>query len=586
MIYRLTYMVCLAAAVLGISSGCVQPGPVDSSLLGESQRALADRGPQDRLGNEGLDSLRPERVGALSEFEVSQDEESGKKIIRLGLDEAVMHALVNNLDIRVLSYEPAIAREQVIEAASEFDYTVFGEASYTKEDVRTATVFGGGQTKTHAFETGIRQKFISGAEWSLAWALVRSWDNSGFSTLQPQYEPTLVFEISQPLLRNAWSDVNLANLRAARLNYRITMAQFRGEVERIATEVISTYWALVQARRELEIAGTLLEETQRTLTRVESRGELDATAVQINQIKRALETRRALLVEAEKNVVDVQDALARLLADAQINVLDEYEIVPVSDPNSELANIDTNAQLTEALKYNPTLEQARLTIEIADIIVDFAQKQKLPQLNLTATAALQGLDDSPGDAHNRLFTGNYFGWSAGVNLEYPLGNRQREAELRRSKFERLKAITTLQNSLDLVAVEVKERIRKVDSSYQQWQIQKDAVAAAELELKALQDTEEIRGQLTPEFLSVKLTAQASLAAAEGAESKALTDYNVALVELAQTSGTVLELYPVPDALSTTVADVVDETRPAEPTDEKQPSEANDIETIHISVGQK
>jgi len=549
MFRHLAYSFAIVLGLLSLLTGCVRPGAEDSSLLGQSQRAIADRGPQSRQGDAGLASLRPERVRALPEFEVGQDEESGKKIIRLGLDEAVMHALVNNLDIRVVSFDPAIAREQIIEAASEFDYTVFGGASYTKEDVRTATFFGGGQSKTHAFEAGVKKRFITGAETSLTWALVRSWDDSGFSTLQPRYEPTMVFQISQPLLRDAWSELNLANLRAARLNQKISMAQFREEVERIATEVISNYWSLVQVRRELEIATSLLEKTDKTLKRVKSRRELDATAVQINQIKRALETRRAVMVQAEKNVIDVQDNLARLMADAQINVLSEYEIVPTSEPTSELANIDRDEKLAVALEHNPTLEQSRLAIEIADIAVKVAKRQKLPQLNLTASAALQGLDDSPGDAHDWLFTGNYFGWSVGANLEYPLGNRQREAELGRSKLERLKAKTMLQTFSDEITVQVKERIREVDSTYRQWQIQGDAVAAARTELQALEDTELIRGQLTPEFLSVKLSAQASLAEAERSELQAITNYNIALVELAQTTGTVLALHPVPDALS-------------------------------------
>ena len=563
MIHRITYLLVLAAAALGTASGCVSPGAKDSSLLGQSQQALADRGPQKRQGDEGLASLRPEQVKTLPEFEVGQDEESGGKIVRLGLDEAVMHALVNNLDIRVLSFEPAISREKTIEAASEFDYTVFGSASYTKEDVRTASTLVAGQSKTHVFEAGVKQKFVSGAEWSLTWALVRAWDNTGFTAPNPNYQPTLVFQVSQPLLRDAWGEVNLANLHVAQLNQKISMAQFREKVEEVATEVISTYWSLAQVRRDLQIAKSLLEKTDKTLERVKSRGELDATAVQINQIKQALETRRAAVVQAQKNVVDVQDSLAKLLADAQINVLGEYEIIPVSDPNSELAKIEPEQRLTEALKHNPTLEQARLAIEVAGIGVNVAQKQKLPQLNLTASAALQGLDDSVGKAYDWLFTGNYFGWSYGLSLEYPLGNRQREAELRRNKFERLKAITTLQNLSDQVAVQVKERIRQVNSTYLQWQIQQQAVQAAKIELQALEDTELIRGQLTPEFLLVKLSAQASLADAQRSELQAITDYNIALVELARATGTVLELHPVPNALSAVVGQT-SQSSPANP----------------------
>ena len=118
----------------------------------------------------------------------------------------------------------------------------------------------------------------------------------------------------------------------------------------------------------------------------------------------------------------------------------------------------------------------------------------------------------------------------------------------RSKYERLKAITTLQNFSDQVAVLVNERIRQADSTYQQWQVQQLAALASAAQLKALEDTEEIRGKLTPEFLLVKLQAQEDLARSEQAEQRTIVDYNIALVELAQACGTVLELYPIGNAL--------------------------------------
>ena len=79
--------------------------------------------------------------------------------------------------------------------------------------------------------------------------------------------------------------------------------------------------------------------------------------------------------------------------------------------------------------------------------------------------------------------------------------------------------------------------------------------AARAQLKALEDTEEIRGKLTPEFLLVKLQAQEDLARAEQAEQQTIVDYNIALVELARATGTVLELYPVRKALSVTAGEV-------------------------------
>ena len=63
-------------------------------------------------------------------------------------------------------------------------------------------------------------------------------------------------------------------------------------------------------------------------------------------------------------------------------------------------------------------------------------------------------------------------------------------------------------------------------------------------MQVLQDTEEIRERLTPEFLLVKLQAQEFLANAQMSEVRAIVDFNIAFAELAQTLGTVLELHQV------------------------------------------
>ena len=58
----------------------------------------------------------------------------------------------------------------------------------------------------------------------------------------------------------------------------------------------------------------------------------------------------------------------------------------------------------------------------------------------------------------------------------------------------------------------------------------------------------MRERLTPEFLLVKLQAQASLADAQRAEINSITEFNISMVELAQTMGTVLDLRQVSTAL--------------------------------------
>ena len=72
--------------------------------------------------------------------------------------------------------------------------------------------------------------------------------------------------------------------------------------------------------------------------------------------------------------------------------------------------------------------------------------------------------------------------------------------------------------------------------------------AAQIHLKVLGDSEVVLDRLTPEFLLVKLQAQESLANAQMSHVRAITEFNIALVELAQAMGTVLELNQVEESL--------------------------------------
>lgn len=532
-------------------TGCVSDQVKDHDVLTSYQQTLVHRGPQQRAGADGLDFLTPKPEITLPELEVTEDVNAGKKVINLTIEQAITRALANSPQIRAMSFEPDISKEDITKAAAEFDYTAFGNLNYTKDDKPNnslGTISEGGIVKSYLYQAGIKQKGVTGLEWSAAWALTRSWDNWTTRRLSTRYEPMLVFQIKQPLLRDAWAELNLAGLNISKLNYRIVLVAFRQKTEDIAVEVISVYWALLQARREMQIQRRLLDKTQETLKKVEARKEIDATAVQIKQAEASMKARQATLIEAKKRITDVQDVLLLLLADPQLNVLSKSEIVPATAPSMTALKFEPLDALQLAMQNNPVIQQSRLEIEVADINIDIAKNQKLPSLNVIASAELQGFARDAGEAQDGIFNDDYTSYGIGLALEYPLGNRQRKAELRRRQLERAKAISELQSISDQVATRVKERIRKVDSTYQQAQAQADAVDAAKIQLQAIEDTEPIRAQLTPEFLLVKLQAQETLANAQRAQIQAIVDFNTALATLAQATGTVLQLHQVQTAL--------------------------------------
>ena len=529
-------------------SGCISEKVDEQGIISSYQKTLVERGAQQRAGTEGLELLSPAPEPKLPELEVTEDKTTGKTVINLTLEEVVKRTLASSPEITAVSFDPSIAQEDLIKAVSEFDVAFFGRLNYEKEDNPTDSIFLGGQSTSRVWETGIKQKGITGAEWSLAWALTRNWDDLTTRTLSTRYEPMLSFQIKQPLLRDAWQKLNLAGVDIAKLNYRVALAAFRQRTEAVSADVISLYWTLLQARHDREVQQRLLDKTLETLKKVEDRRDIDATTVHIKQAEASVKTREAVLYQVEKQVIDVQDALVRLLSDNQINLLSDFEVIPVTVPNTTETRFEQSEALKLSLANNPEIQQARIGVEVAQINVDVAERQKMPKLDLVASTRMQGMTKYRNESNDRLYNGDYVSYAVGITYEIPLGNRQREAEFRRRRLERWKATSVLQNTSDQLAVQIKEGIRAAERSYKEIQVQKDAAKAAKIHLQALEDSEAIREKLTPEFLLVKLQAQESLAIAERAEIKAITDYNVSLVRLAQSMGTVLDMRYVRKAL--------------------------------------
>ena len=400
------------------------------------------------------------------------------------------------------------------------------------------------QVEVALFESGLRKKTEWGGEWSTSYLLTNSWDDLFNRTPSRRFEPVLAFQLRQPLLRDAWKRVNLAGIDIAKLGHSIALLDFQSRAEELVTEVTATYWQLYQAQHDLETFEQLLARATQTLEKVVGRRAIDATDVQIRQAQVSVNIRQALIVQASKRVMDAQDNLVRLMADSGMSLVDDIRVELVSRPKDTLNVINADDVLQRALQRNPILRQGRARIEIAEINLMLANRQKMPRLDLVASASTQTLDREFGAAHDLLEDTLHKSFGIGLVMEVPLGNRLRKAELQSRKFERQKAVATLQATTDQVAAQARERLRGVHTNFAEIAIQQQAAEAALAHLLALEETEQVRERLTPEFLLVKLQAQDGVADAERATTQALVQYNIALAQLVQTTGGALALHEV------------------------------------------
>ena len=535
-----THIGVLAALSL-TAIGCVQPAPgrIDPQLLIDYQKAVLSVSPGQRVAETGIGMLRPVPGRISIPLKSFQDKGVGMRVVELSLTQAIGLAMLNSVEVSVVSFDPAISREQMRQAAAAFDYTVFASLSHERTNRRRTSTALASKSREIPFEVGLRNTNVYGGVSQLTWQLSRNSDNIVSTAPDPWHESIALLEYTQPLLRGGGKDFNLAVLRLAELTHETSYQQFRQKVEEVVTQVQTLYWALVQTQQDVRIQEKLLSETTSTLERVRKREGIDATQVIIKQIEAAEASRRAGLYRARKIAVDVQDQLIRFLADRQLGLWSGYLVKPTTAPIASEVKVDVESKLVDALKFNPALEQARLAIQAAEISVRVARNETLPILEFVASVGYQGLRRDGRRAVSEMSSGGYFDHTVGLQFEWPLGNREAKAALRQRRYEKLRSISELQNVADTIALNVREVIRRIGTSYDELRAQQEAVVAGAKHLKALDALEE-KQALTPEFLQVKLQAQETLASSAMAVAQALTEFNSALAQLAQITGTTLQ----------------------------------------------
>src|SRR5262249_7657410 len=143
------------------------------------------------------------------------------------------------------------------------DPTFFTGLTYTRTDQNNG--FGFGSTNARVFEsqTGLRQNMESGGNaeirYEAGWTEPSTKDRAliGGSTTdfhqvrRPQFWTNdLVLEVTQPLARNFGQEINRARITVNRNNQRISLLDFRKQLEDTISETEKTYWQLVAAERD------------------------------------------------------------------------------------------------------------------------------------------------------------------------------------------------------------------------------------------------------------------------------------------------------------------------------------------------
>lgn len=546
-------IVSAATATLAVFAlaGCnlKEPSPFDPRAMQRSGRLAA--------GDNAVVAKRPLPTTMQSPFngpegrrKPTPDEEAGQPLgteptLRLSLQEVIQRVVANNGEVKVAGYTPAIDQTRVIEAEARFDPTLFLGSSVEK---RTSTeVFqslGSGST-FYTAEGGLRQNLESGGQVELRYRtqLVDQLEPAGGPSLNvpddPLYSNELQIQIQQPLLRDFGNEINRARISINRNNQKISVLEFRRQLEETIAETERFYWQLVQAEREMRIQERLLQKTIDTAYVLLIRKDEDVSGIQSSQANSSVESRRAELIRSRARVRDLSDEIKRRMQDPSIPTVSPIVILPASPALDVPVQFNIDDTLAQAYENRFELGQQVLRVDNANIASKVAKNNLLPQLNLQATGALQGVNGQWVDALGDQTTFENYSFQLALQFEIPIGNRAARAIYQRAMLQRAQAAEQYSSLLSQVQLEVRQTTREVDTTWQEIAANRKARFAAGDALAAVERRRDGAEPLTPTFVQLILDRQEALAQAERAEAQAISNYNVAISRLELAKGTLL-----------------------------------------------
>lgn len=473
---------------------------------------------------------------------------------QISIEDIRMSALSNNLAIQVAKIDPLIAATTTREEEAKFDNIVFAYAQYGRKD--TPKISGDKveftsdnpalnsevvklsaieqEKRSLELEAGIKIPLRTGGTVTLSTPLEGKESTGQFAT--EEYRSALRFSFSQPLLRDAGKQVNEASIRIASYEQQATNLNTRLQAIRIIAMVDKAYWSLYQAWGELDVRRQQYEYAQQNLAMVKRRVEEGLTAaVEVNRAEIGVADRMEALIIAETNLKLAQRQLRFFLNDIGDTAQTEI-LVPTSQPNLLKYDFDRQKLLNDAMAGRLELlaQEVKLAADLTNI--EYLENQTLPMFTLDYQyGALSNTSSNIGNSYQNIFGQQFNDWSIGLKFEMPMTNEARKARLERAVQQRSQRLATKGLQELTVKKEIYDALDQVDQHWQRILAARQQVLIAginyDAELK--QFNEGLR------TMTEVLETLTRLGEAQIKEVRAISDYQISLVDTAYATGTLL-----------------------------------------------
>lgn len=483
-----------------------------------------------------------------------------KKEKALSLEDCILKAMKNNLNVAVEVLNPELADISVSRATEDFLPSLsigYGSQNTNSPSFSFIEAEEKISTEYRDYSASIFQRIPTGGEFSISLNSYKNDSNQKFLSINPRYSSTLRFNFTQPLLKNFGFKISRKEIIIAKNNRDISESQLKGVLMDTIYNVESAYWNFVYSIENLKAKRQSLKLAQDLLAKNKREVEVGTFApIEILSAQTEVASREADILQAEAMVKNNEDFLKTIINLAAEEKGVEADIIPVDKPAFAKKEVNLEDALLTALENRPDLRANRVDVKNKEINLSYARNQLLPDLSLRASYWSPGISGTkiiydpldpfgppimtiPGGSTAALrdaFDFKYKNWFVGLTLSIPLNSFLSRAEYAQARVNLEQSMFRLKNQEQQIFLEIKNAVRGVQTDYKRVHAYKVARELAEKKLEA--EEKKLKVGLTTNYVVVQY--QRDLTDARSAELQAIIDYNLSLARLDKALGTTLK----------------------------------------------
>ena len=446
--------------------------------------------------------------------------------VELTLAEARAAALANNLDLKIDLVEPAIARQNLDVERAKFEAILDASIQHRRASDTD------GSSRRNSYDVGVEQPLATGGALSvgLPFGDSRSSDADWLS------DAAVSVSYIQSLLRGAGTRINTHSIRIAGYQKHAVDAYTKLAAIQILAQTDIAYWYLYAAQRDLEVRREQYKLAQDQLHHAERKvASGSAAKIEIVRAGAGLAGRLEAVINSETAVQSRERVLRKIMNRDDMPLNNHIHIIPVSEPDPLGLDLDAEKLVDQALANRMDMIAQELYMAADELDIELARNATLPDLALRYTYYGGAQSGQLGRAFGGMGNVSSDEHTIGLSAMIPIGNRAAKARLQRARLQQLQGRLNRERLEQTIRQQVYDAVDDLNRNWRRILAAEQGVTAAYRDYRV----EQSQFQLGQRTSTAVLYSATGLANAQLSRIYAFAEYEIARVNLARATGTLL-----------------------------------------------